>query len=81
MVWKYPVKETSLRQAIIADAGIYGTREHRDMVVLPLLSFWDIAGISGLSPELQKVQSRILRIEQVLNRMVERQERLQRKTD
>ena len=70
-----------LRQAIIADAGIYGTREHRDMVILPLIKYWDIAGIKNLSSGLQKIQSRILRIEQVLDRMVERQDRAQRKTD
>lgn len=64
-----------LRQATIANAGIYGTREHRDMVIKPLLSYWEVDKISGLSPEVEKVQARILKLEKVLDRMVEHQER------
>jgi len=70
-----------LRQATIANAGIYGTREHRDMVVMPVLRFWEIDKLRGLSPETTKVQERILRLEKVLDRMVERQERSTRKSD
>ncbi len=70
-----------LRKAMIADAGIYGAREHRDMVIAPLLRFWAIDKLTGLSPETQKVQERILRLEKVLDRMVERQERSSKKTD
>lgn len=70
-----------LRQATIANAGIYGAREHRDQIVLPLLRFWNIESLTGLSPEATKVQERILKLEKVLDRMVERQERSLRKTD
>ncbi len=70
-----------LRKATIADAGIYGAREHRDMVIAPLLRYWDLDKLTGLSPEAEKTRDRILRLENVLTRMVERQERRARKTD
>ncbi|MFN8392602.1 MAG: acyl-ACP desaturase [Bdellovibrionota bacterium] len=70
-----------LRQATIANAGIYGAREHRDQVILPLLSYWKLDQLTGLAPETQKVLDRILKLEKVLDRMVERQERAPRKTD
>lgn len=70
-----------LRQALIADAGIYGAREHRDQVILPLLSFWELDKLTGLSPEAEKARDRLLKLEKVLDRMVERQERAMRKTD
>ena len=70
-----------LRQATIANAGIYGAREHRDQVVMPLLRYWKIESMTGLPPETAKVQERIVKLEKVLDRMVERQERAQRKTD
>lgn len=70
-----------LRQATIADAGIYGAREHRDQVIKPLVSYWDIEKLTGLTPAAQKAQERILKLEKVLDRMVERQERSARKSD
>lgn len=70
-----------LRQAMIANAGIYGAREHRDQVIMPLLSYWKLEQLTGLSAESQKIAERILKLERVLDRMVERQERAQRKTD
>lgn len=70
-----------LRQAMISDAGIYGVREHRDLVMMPLLRYWDIDKLCGLSPESRKIQERILRLEKVLDRMVEKQEKRPGKTD
>ena len=70
-----------IRQAVIANAGIYGAREHRDLVVMPLLRYWKLDQLTGLSPESEKIRDRILRLEKVLDRMVERQERAQKKTD
>ncbi len=70
-----------LRQAVIANAGIYGAREHRDLVMMPLLRFWKLDQLTGLSPEAEKSRDRILKLEKLLDRMVERQERNQRKTD
>ncbi len=70
-----------LRQQIIANVGIYGAREHLDLVVMPLLKFWKIDEISGLPPELQKIQGRILKLEKVLTRMADAQDRAPKKTD
>lgn len=70
-----------IRQAVIADAGIYGAREHRDQVIRPLMKFWKIDELTGLSPEAQKQQERLLKLDKLLTRLVERQERRQRKTD
>lgn len=69
------------RQASIANAGIYGAREHRDLVMIPVIKYWEIDKLTGLTPAGQKTQERILRLEKVLDRMVERQERQQKKTD
>jgi len=70
-----------LRQAVIANAGIYGAREHRDQVILPILSYWNIDKLTGLSPEATKSQEKLLKLPKLLDRMVERQERRQKKTD
>ncbi len=70
-----------LREATIANAGIYGAREHRDMVIKPLLNFWELESIKGLTPEVEKTRDRVLKLEKVLDRMVDRQERAQKKTD
>ena len=63
------------KRALIAKAGIYGTREHRDLVIKPLLNFWKIDQITGLPPAAAKAQERIMKLEQVLDRLVERGER------
>jgi len=70
-----------LRLATIANEGIYGAREHRDLVIMPVINYWKISELTGLSPESQKAQERILKLEKILDRMVERQERKSRKTD
>ncbi len=70
-----------LRQATIANAGIYGAREHRELVIAPLLAFLEIDALTGLTPEAARMQERILRLDRVLARLVERQERAQRKSD
>lgn len=70
-----------IRRAVIANAGIYGAREHRDLVIMPVLRYWKLENLTGLSPEMEKIRDRILRLEKVLDRMVERQERKTKKTD
>jgi acyl-[acyl-carrier-protein] desaturase len=75
------MKKFELRQAVIANAGIYGAREHRDQVIKPLLKHWQIEKITGLKPETQKVQQRLLKLPKLLDRMVERQEKSVTKTD
>lgn len=69
------------RQYTIANAGIYGVREHRDQVINPLLRFWEIDKIIVSNPEAQKAQERILRLEKVLTRMADAQDRRPKKTD
>jgi len=64
-----------LRQALIADAGIYGAREHRDLVIKPLLKFWRLDLLTDLSPAAEKYRDKIMRLERLLDRLVERQDR------
>jgi len=69
------------RQKVIANAGIYGVREHRDLVITPLLKYWRIDERSPVTTEGKKAQDRILRLDRVLERMAEKQERSPSKTD
>jgi len=70
-----------LKKAMIADAGVYGAREHRDQVLKPVLSFWGIDSLTGLSEKGQRAQEKILKLVKVMDRLVEHQERRMRKTD
>lgn len=70
-----------LRQAMIADAGIYGAREHRDLIVKPLLSYFKIEDYEVTTAKGAKAKERLLKIEKVLDRMVEKQDRQNKKTD
>ena len=69
------MNEFELRQTMIADAGIFGTREYRDQVVKPILKYWAVERLTGLSPEAEMAQEKIAKLEKLLDRMVERQER------
>jgi acyl-[acyl-carrier-protein] desaturase len=69
------------RQQTIANAGIYGAREHRDMIIMPLIKFWDIEHLTGLTPAGRKNQERLLKLEKLLTRMVERQDRSDKKSE
>lgn len=63
------------RSAVIAEEGIFGTREYRDQVVKPILAHWEIDKLRGLPPEAERAQERILKLEKVLDRMLARRER------
>lgn len=69
------------RQYTIANAGIYGVREHRELVIGPLLKYWRIDERTPSTAEGKKAQERILKLDKVLERMQEKQERTEKKTD
>lgn len=69
------------RQLTIANAGIYGVKEHRELVIQPLLKFWRIDERSPVTAEGKKAQERILKLDRVLERMEEKQSRAMKKTD
>lgn len=70
-----------LRRATIENAGIYGIREHRDLVIRPLLKFLEIDKLKDLPPGTAKVQSRVLKLDKVLIRMIEKQEKTPKKSE
>lgn len=63
------------RSKVFAGERIFGALEFRDNVVKPLLNYWGIEGLTGLKPESQKLQERILKLERVLDRVVLREAR------
>jgi len=70
-----------LRQTTIANAGIYGAREHRDLVIGPVLKFWRIDERQPKTLQGKKAQERILKLDKLLQRMIEKQDRAAKKTD
>ena len=68
------------RMDIIADLEIYGPAQHRDQVIKPLLKSWEIDKLTGLSPEMQKVQEQVMGLITLLDRVVERRERKKNKS-
>jgi acyl-[acyl-carrier-protein] desaturase len=62
----------SERAATFASESIFGPIEFRDHVVKPILNHWKIDQLRGLPPHLEKVQERILKLERVLTRIIER---------
>jgi acyl-[acyl-carrier-protein] desaturase len=75
------MRNFEFRQATIANAAIYGAREHRDMVIEPLLAFLALDQLTGLSPSAETARDRILRLPLILGKLVERQERALTRTD
>lgn len=47
------------RAAVVARAGIYDLRVHRDEVVLPLLRYWQVFELTGLPPEAEAVRDEL----------------------
>jgi acyl-[acyl-carrier-protein] desaturase len=62
----------SERSAVFESEEIFGAIDYRDHVVAPILTYWKIANLRGLPPHIEKVQERILKLESVLTRMIER---------
>jgi acyl-[acyl-carrier-protein] desaturase len=47
------------KAAEIAKAGIYDIRAHRDEVLLPLITYWKIFELTGLSPAAEEARTRL----------------------
>lgn len=54
------------KAAVIAAAGIYGVREHREQVVEPLIQQWGLATLHGLSAAGERDQELVLRLPALL---------------
>lgn len=75
------MKDFKQRMEISADLGIYGPLEHRDQVVKPLLKYWDIENLKGLSSKAQALQEKTLKVIKLLDRVVEARDRKKKKSD
>ena len=52
-----------LRRSIqVAKAGVYNLRIHHDRVLQPIIKEWDIEGLTGLSPEAEELQEKIMEL-------------------
>jgi acyl-[acyl-carrier-protein] desaturase len=60
------------RSAVFEKEGIFGAIHYRDHVVKPILKHWKIDQMRGLPPHIEKVQERILKLEKVLSRAIDR---------
>ena len=60
------------RAAVVARAGIYDLRVHRDEVVLPLLRYWQVFELTGLEPEAEQTRCELATVLAELDRRVER---------
>jgi acyl-[acyl-carrier-protein] desaturase len=69
------MRDFESRQRTIASAAIYGAREHRDLVIAPLLGFLALEQLTGLSPTAEKARDRLLRLPLVIGKLVDRQDR------
>jgi acyl-[acyl-carrier-protein] desaturase len=47
------------KAALIAKAGIYNTRVHRDEVVLPILKYWKFFELTGLDQSAEQARARV----------------------
>ena len=54
------IREFWHHAAIIADAGVYDLRIHRDQVLAPVLKKWDLEHIEGLDAEAEQARERIV---------------------
>lgn len=60
------------RSQIFEKENIFGALAYRDHVVKPILKHWKIDQITGLPPHVEKIQERILKLESVLSRRIDR---------
>lgn len=60
--------------AVVAKAGIYNARIHRDDVLAPLFRFWNIWGLEGLDPAGEAARERIAAVVAQLDKTVSRHE-------
>ncbi len=60
------------RAAVVARAGIYDLRVHRDEVVMPLLRYWKVFDIEGLPPDAERARYDLAAVLDELERRVAR---------
>jgi acyl-[acyl-carrier-protein] desaturase len=60
------------RAAVVARAGIYDLRVHRDEVVAPLLRYWRIFDLADLPPEAEAARDELATVLAELDRRVAR---------
>jgi len=63
------------RSLAIAKAGVYNLRVHHDRILQPLLAAWNIEGITGLTPQADAAQQRLMDLPAEVNEQAERFER------
>lgn len=61
------------RAAIVARAGIYDLRVHRDDVVAPMLHFWNVFALTGLPAAAEAERDRLSMVLAELDRRVDKQ--------
>ena len=61
------------RAAIVARAGIYDLRVHRDDVVAPMLHFWNVFSLEGLPAAAEAERDRLSMVLAELDRRVDKQ--------
>ncbi|MCW2666560.1 MAG: acyl-ACP desaturase [Frankiales bacterium] len=61
------------RAAVVARAGIYDLRVHRDDVVSPLLRYWKVFSLEGLSDQAEQERTRLAAVCDELDRKVAKQ--------
>jgi acyl-[acyl-carrier-protein] desaturase len=60
------------RAAVVARAGIYDLRVHRDEVVAPLLRYWRVLDLTDLPPDAEAARDRLVEVLDELDRRVSR---------
>ncbi len=60
------------RSAVFESERIFGGLEFRDGVVKPILAHWKLEQLRGLTPVAEKARDRIMKLESVLTRAIER---------
>jgi acyl-[acyl-carrier-protein] desaturase len=66
------LEDFSERSAVFETEGIFTAADFRDHVVHPILTHWKIDQLTGLKPAAEKARDRIMKLESVLTRMMER---------
>ena len=62
-----------LRRSIeIAKAGVYNLRVHHDRVLKPLLEYWNIANLKGLTPKAAEIQEKLMELPRAIELKAER---------
>ena len=61
------------RAAVVARAGIYDLQVHRDQVIEPMIRFWGVLALEGLTAEAEAERDRLVLVLAELDRRVDKQ--------